>query len=101
MLLQGNGGLHQGQKIAANARLSPDSGRGSDKTVSDTSNSYISEKEMPKSRQGSKIVAQASQSNGILPSGFNVQVSQNSIHFSEFESSSILPKIFQQEIFRL
>ena len=64
-----------------NARLSPDSGRGSDKTGSDTSNSYGSEKETLKPPGQTGTTSQSSSfgappshpaMNGLPPSGYGV-----------------------------
>jgi len=68
-----NGNLVRGEVTGLKARLSPDSGRESDKTDSDTSNSY------PCDKNGSKSLASQTNShqnnvNGLPPGGYNIQV---------------------------
>lgn len=78
---QANGAHGRGEIGGTKARLSPDSGRESDRTDSDTSNSYP----VSKSLVGQNVASQASQSNNVFHSqhsnmnglpaaGFNIQV---------------------------
>lgn len=104
------------QVNGTNARLSPDSGRGSDKTGSDTSNSYASEKETTKQLNPAQTGSTSQTNplfgappshpaiNGLPPSGYGVhrsastsqmpfqqQSQQQQIYRSQYEPQQVHP----------